>query len=233
MLAELAAVLADPDFATHPLELLTAWAECAAGAVNMEARYGLAEEEEGGPSLTELESVAQEVARACAEVLAQILRAAIGTERDETPRGYAPGPHDGEEVDMGIDVVRNEAGRAHMLVAPLTLRALERAGVELDGARFGIDAEEHEELLDDPAIVRAVYVCGRWTVQVHEAALGEPAAWRCCERQYAYASGSKTRSAYAYNARCVERAVMAEYGLDWAGICALEAAGEEQGNGRA
>jgi len=128
---------------------------------------------------------------------------------------------------MGIDVVRNEAGRAYMLVAPLTLRALERAGVELDGARFGIDAEEHEELLDDPAIVRAVYVCGRWTVQVHEAALGEPPAWRCCERQYAYASGSKTRSAYAYNARCVERAVMSAHGLDLRALCALEAEVQE------
>lgn len=76
---------------------------------------------------------------------------------------------------------------------PVTLREVEAHDVPLDSA-FGMDADEHEELLDAPDILRAVFsveVNDQWEdvadavgysidLECYDARFGEGAAWRSC-----------------------------------------------------
>jgi len=58
MLRELGEVLGDPDFERDPLGMLRAWADVAAGAEDLDARYHVTEGGHGAVPLTELESLA-------------------------------------------------------------------------------------------------------------------------------------------------------------------------------
>ena len=101
-----------------------------------------------------------------------------------------------------------------LYVAPVTLRQVEAAGVRLDSA-FGISAEEHAELLDDPGILRLVFgaeytegveVGETVRIECLSARVGKGAEWGECFywERHGYTEGA-IRQANGRNLAALER----------------------------
>lgn len=115
-----------------------------------------------------------------------------------------------------VTVFRNDEDSI-LYVTPVTLRAVEGAGIELNSG-FGIDEAEHAELLDDPAILRIVWgAClnpgeDGWDVDDYHALdtycahlNGKGARWENAMREYYSAQGHRDRQNALTNYRKLER----------------------------
>lgn len=93
---------------------------------------------------------------------------------------------------------------------PVTLRQVEAAGIELEGG-FGIDADEHEALLDEPNMLRLVvaveadedtYTTDEITrIECYQSNRLAPPAWEDCCRIYRMPEGHKQAAAWRANIR--------------------------------
>lgn len=106
--------------------------------------------------------------------------------------------------------------RCILYVTPVTLRDVEAAGIELN-SNFGINDAEHEELLDDPAILRIVWGAALnpgedgWKVDDYHALDtycahldGEGGRWENAMRVYYSAQGHRDRANARANYRKLE-----------------------------
>ena len=109
------------------------------------------------------------------------------------------------------DLTRTDTETESFFSVSVTLAEVEAAGIELDGA-FGIDADEHAELIHDPEILRVRFgvACscddGQWAarefaeVETLQSTLSHPEPrWTPCTATYYSAAGSKDRNDHARN----------------------------------
>lgn len=93
---------------------------------------------------------------------------------------------------------------------PVTLRQVEAAGIELEGG-FGIDADEHEALLDEPNMLRLVVAVEAdedtcttdeiTRIECYQSNRLAPPAWEDCCRIYRMPEGHKQAAAWRANIR--------------------------------
>lgn len=95
---------------------------------------------------------------------------------------------------------------------PATLRQIETAGIELAGG-FGIDAEEHAEMLDEAGLLRLTFgveltddseVAEHFDVECFDARIGQVSDWRSCSRIYHHPAGNVERNRTRANRRRIE-----------------------------
>ncbi len=122
--------------------------------------------------------------------------------------------------------------RSILYVTPVTLRAVEAAGIELNSG-FGIDDAEHEELLDDPDILRIVWGAALnpdadgWEVDDYHALDtycahldGKGAQWENAMKAYYSAQGYRDRRDALINLRKLEELTARLVGEDYARLLA-------------
>jgi len=121
---------------------------------------------------------------------------------------------------------RNDA-RSILYVTPVTLRDVEAVGIELN-SDFGINDAEHEELLDDPDILRIVWGAALnpgedgWSVDDYHALDtycahldGQGARWENAMRAYYSAQGHRDRQNALINYRKLEELTARLVGEDY------------------
>jgi len=106
--------------------------------------------------------------------------------------------------------------RCTLYTIPVTLRQVKKAGIELNSS-FGINEAEHNELLDDPAILQIVFgvaldeIDGEWCVHDYHALDtycahldSEGAGWENAMQVYYSAQGHRDRANALHNLRRLE-----------------------------
>lgn len=108
-----------------------------------------------------------------------------------------------------FQISKDDSEHSTEYVLPVTLRAVEAAGVDLD-SRFGINDEEHAEFMDAPDMMRVVFgvylsdeceVSRTARIETFSAHPFGDAKWTSCMATYYSAKGWVDRGNYANNSR--------------------------------
>jgi hypothetical protein len=109
-----------------------------------------------------------------------------------------------------------------LYAVPVTLRQVQAAGIKLN-SEFGIDDDEHQKLLDDTTILRAVFgvemdqsydITEVYAIETYCGRIGQDAGWENALQTYYSASDSRDRANAAINMGNVERFITQIIGYD-------------------